>query len=354
MSRVRVGVIGCGGISTAAHIPILMQMRSVEITAIADTEERARRMARRLGPSASQHATIEDLLQAGNIDAVVIALPTALHASAATLALTSGVHVYLEKPVATALADTAPLLEAWRKSGRIGAIGHNYRFNALYQRMRESIGSGSIGNPLEIRTEFAVPSPPPGSWRDSNASGGGVLLDLATHHIDLIRFITGDEVQSVSAVIESRRSESDFATIEMTLGSQTTASITCSYADHFSDTVAVRGERGTVRVDRARSWDVEFIPSGREMPGLHKRLPSLNQLRHVVRKLRSPFHEPSFETALTAFVGAIRSGSQFTPDLDDGIAALRVAEAARASAQSGTPIAIDSQDSYSRKSPGKQ
>ena len=350
----RVGVIGCGRISTAAHIPALVRMRSVEITSIADTEERARRMARRLAPSASEHATLEDLLQSEKLDAVVIALPTALHSSAATLAFNSGVHVYLEKPVATALSDTAPLLEAWRKSGRIGAIGHNYRFNALYQRMRESIRSGSVGNPLEIHMEFAVPSPPPGSWRDSNASGGGVLLDLATHHIDLIRFLTCDEVQSVSAVIESRRSESDFATIEMTLALQTTASITCSYADHFGDTVSVRGEQGTVRVDRARSWDVEFIPPGREMPGSRKRLPTLNQLRHVVRKLRSPFHEPSFETALSAFVAAIRGGGEFTPDLDDGIAALRVAEAARASAESGMPIAIDSQDSYSRKSPGKQ
>lgn len=350
----RVGVIGCGRISTAAHIPVLMRMRSVEITAIADTEERARRMARRLAPSASEHATIEDLLQAGNIDAVVIALPTALHATAATLAFNSGVHVYLEKPVATPLADTAPLLDAWRKSGRIGAIGHNYRFNALYQRTRESIRSGSVGNPLEIHTEFAVPAPPPGSWRDSNASGGGVVLDLATHHIDLIRFLTGDEVQSVSAVIESRRTESDFVTIEMTLVSKTTALITCSYADHFSDTVTVRGERGTLRVDRARSWGVEFIPPGREIPGSRKRLPSFDQLRHVVRKLRSPFHEPSFETALTAFIGAIRSGRQFTPDLNDGIAALRVVEAAQASAQSGVSIAIDNQYSYSRKSPGKQ
>ena len=354
MSRVRVGVIGCGRISTAAHIPILKRMRGVEIAAIADTEERARRMARRLAPSASEHATIEDVLLKEAIDAVVIALPTALHASAATMAFDSGVHVYLEKPVATRMADTAPLLEAWARSGRIGAIGHNYRFNALFRRMGESIRSGSIGTPLEIRTEFAIPSPPSGTWRDSNTTGGGVLLDLATHHIDLVRFLTGDEVQSMSAVIDSRRSESDFATIEMTLGSQTTASITCSYADHFNDTVTVRGELGTLLVDRARSWDVEFIPPGSRIHRSRKRFPSLNQIRHVVSKLRSPFHEPSFEAALTAFVDAIRSGSKFTPDLDDGIAALLVAEAADASAKSGTPMAIGTPDGYSRTSPAAQ
>ncbi|HMA20386.1 MAG TPA: Gfo/Idh/MocA family oxidoreductase, partial [Gemmatimonadaceae bacterium] len=181
-----------------------------------------------------------------------------------------------------------------------------------------------------------------------------VLLDLATHHIDLLRFLTSDEVQSVSAVIESRRNESDFATIEMSFGLGTTASVTCSYADSFNDTVTVRGERGKLRVDRARSWDVEFIPAGRVMYGSRRRLPSLDQLRHVLRKLRSPFHEPSFETALTAFVDAIRSGGKFTPDLDDGIAALRVAEAARASAKSGMPIAIDTPDSDSRTSPAEQ
>lgn len=354
MSRVRVGVAGCGHISTTAHIPILTGMRSVEVTAIADTGEGARRSARRRATSASQHATIEDLLQSGRIDAVVIALPTSLHASAATLAFNSGVHVYLEKPIATALSDTAPLLEAWRKSGKIGAIGHNYRFNALYRRMREAILSGSIGRPIEIHTEFAIPAPQPGTWRDSNASGGGVLLDLATHHIDLLRFLTGDEVQSVSAVVESRRSESDFATIEMSLGTGTTASIACSYADHFKDIVTVRGARGTLRVDRARSWDVEFIPPGHTNHASRKRFASLDGLRHVARKLRSPFHEPSFEAALTAFVDAIRSGGKFTPDLDDGIAALRAAEAARASAESGMPIVIDTPDSYSRTSPAEQ
>lgn len=326
-------------------------MRGVRIAAIADSNAAALNTMHDKLPHAALFASLDDLLQSRSVEALVIALPSGLHAAAAIAAFDAGLHVYLEKPAAVLPAEAAALAQAWRSSGTIGAIGHNLRFNPLYSRLRQMIAGGEIGSLSGIRARFEVPAPAMSSWRAPSNSGGGVLLDLGTHQIDLVRSLTGAEVEAVETTTASADGAGSLLTMEMTLTSGATATTTCAYAEKFSDTVTVIGERGTLHVDRGRSWDVTVVHD-RERTRRHSPRRGASGLRYLLTKLRSPYHEPSFAIALSAWVESIRSGSAFNPDIDDGIAALLVADAARRSADLGAPVTVDQPETAPQFSSG--
>jgi predicted dehydrogenase len=277
-------------------------------------------------------------------DAVVISLPTGLHAEAAKTALEGGLHVYLEKPIATDLREAKPVIDAWKSSRRVGMIGHNYRFNPLYTKLRQMLADGRIGTPRDARMLFTTPASLTGSWRDVRAEGGGALLDLGTHEIDLARFLFNSEVAFVTAKIESRRAEHDRADLLLELENDVFVKIIVGLGDAFADRMQVIGESGSLFVDRAESLDVEYTPaagtplSSGEFASL---LPSPRaKAAHLYAKLRAPFNEPSFGHSLKAFADAITSGSPASPDLDDGYAALEVIAAAELSAQLGRKVSM--------------
>jgi len=301
-------------------------MKGVRISAIADPDPHRLDVAHRLARGASRHQSIDDLLNGSNVDALIIASPTAVHASNAIAAFQSGVHVYLEKPVAASMDDALAVVDACRESGKVGAIGHNFRFNPVFARLASLIRDGSIHNIRHFESEFVVPHPAESSWRRSAENGGGALLDLATHHIDLVRFLSDSEITSVSATIESRVTDEDYVVLDLVLDSGCSARVTVAFGGAFVDRIAVDAQSGRVEADRSRSHLLPF-PS---------------RLLHIAKKLRSPMNEPSFERSLELFVDSILSGREFHPNLDDGLASLEIALAARNSAASGLPISMGS------------
>jgi predicted dehydrogenase len=333
LSLLKVGVIGCGEIARTVHIPLLARMRDVRIAALADTDSRSLDYAAKSARTAAMYSSGRDLLDAGQVDAVVIATPTACHAGDAIDAFKAGVNVYLEKPVSQSVECAHALAVEWKRSNKIGAVGLNYRFNPLYRSLRGAIAAGDAGEPQSIETTFAVPLPRIGSWRSARSSGGGALLDLATHHVDLIRFLARTEVASVSAVITSTRTEHDSAVLELRLINGMSARVCCVYSEHFSDAISVQGSRAMLTVDRARSHKVDTSRDA-------IRFPTPARIRHIVAKLRSPLNEPSYSRALTAFAKACRGETQAFPDIADGLAALNITDAAERSALTGLPVAV--------------
>ena len=340
MNQVRIGIVGCGNIARVAHIPLLRKIRGALVTGLADPDPTALAQARTIAPGARTYTRPDELLASAQTDAVIIALPTAMHANTATLAFNAGNHVYLEKPLAASVDEALPMLDAWRRSGKIGAIGHNLRFNPLYLRLKDHLHEDAIGDVRRIETEFHVPAPPAASWRTSGESGSGVLLDIATHHFDLLRFITGSEITSVSASIESRSSPGDLVRLEMLLTRGVPVTSTFAYDNGFLDRIIVEGKRATLKVDRARSWKVERAGAGTGPGAERGSFPRFAELQYLAQKLRAPLHEPSFEAALSAFVQAASNGTAFTPDLADGLATLRIVDAARRSAMARMPVAV--------------
>ena len=213
--RVRTALIGCGSLGRLVHLPILATLPGNRLVAIADADPRALADCARLAPDAAPFADHRELLTRGDVDAVVVALPTALHTSVGIDVLAAGKHLYLEKPIAAALRDAERLVECWRASGRVGVIGFNYRFHPLYRRLRDLIRGNAIGNVVAMRTVFSVATDALPEWKTRRDMGGGALLDLGIHHVDLVRFLLGREVRSVGAQILEMRSDDDRVTLDL-------------------------------------------------------------------------------------------------------------------------------------------
>lgn len=343
-ATLRVGVVGCGAIARAVHLPLLARMPGVSVAALAEPDGAQRVLARRLAPTAAVFEDAGELLGSAPIDAVVICSPTGFHAAHARAALDRRLHVYLEKPLATSLADGILLCDAWRRAGVVGMIGFNYRFNALVGRLRAHVRTGTVGPFVAARTTFCAASAALPAWKQRRQTGGGVLLDLGSHHIDLVRFLLEREIRSVRATIWSRRTEADCALLELELEGGGRVQSLLAFGAAAADRFEIYGERGRLMVDRSVSWDVEYEPErvgpAARLMRIGRRLGTLGRVRFALDKLRSPLHEASYRMALERFVAAIRGAARCEPNFDDGLTCLAVVEAAERSASCGQEVDV--------------
>lgn len=198
----RVGVIGAGAIATLGHIPGLQKVDGVEVAAVCDANEgRARVVARRFGIQ-SAHADYRKMLAEEELDAVTVGVPNALHAPVVLAALGAGKHVLCEKPLATSLADAREMVEAAEKSGLLLAANMHYRLSAEMQALNAAVANGLLGRVRYAHLRFLRNADIPGfgSWfTRRELSGGGVLVDVGAHMLDLILWLQGfPKVLSVS------------------------------------------------------------------------------------------------------------------------------------------------------------
>lgn len=330
----KIGLLGCGAVAQAAHLPILSRLPGVEVMAAEADPTRAAQVAQQFS-GLRVVADYRDLL--ADVDAVVITLPNALHADAAEAAFLAGKHVYLEKPLAVNLVDGRRIVDAWRQSGRVGMIGFNYRFNPLYANAARLVQAGKIGQPRIIRTTFAVTAGDLPGWRQSRQTGGGVLLDLASHHIDLVRYMTSQAVkpETVSAQVASVRSEADTAVLQFQMQAGTLVQIFVSLSSALADRIEINGDLGNLTADRLTGWNVEVVPAMRGARYWKRLLPlqRLTSWPYALNKMREPYHEPSFRLALTQFVQALQGKQNHYPTIEDGWHSLAVVTAAEKSTQ---------------------
>jgi predicted dehydrogenase len=339
----KVGLIGCGRIAMQAHLFNLTHMPEVELIAFAEPDPLQRKKAARLVPKASAFSSYEELLERTEVQAVVICVPNALHAETTIAALNRGIHVYLEKPLATSSHQALEVIEAWQRAGVVGMMGFNYRFNKLYQTVRAHVCSGALGDLVMVRSVFSTAKKGPPKRKLSRENGGGVLLDLGSHHLDLIRYFFDHEVSEVFAEIQSRTSEGDTAMLQMRLTNGTTIQSFFSSSAIEEDSFEIYGERGRLSVNRYRSLDVRITHSTLAGFRLRQTLQSLRSLSHtpyLLKKMRAAAHEPSYDSALRRFVSAARSGEHLNPDFYDGYDNLKIIEAAEGSARTGCKMQI--------------
>lgn len=169
----RVGVIGCGWFAQAVHLPILRRLREAELVALAEPDPSRREEASRCVPEALVYADYRDLLKMRDLDAVIVSVPTALHAEVASAAMQQGKHVYLEKPIATSLDEADKIMKVWKEAEVVGMVGFNYRFNALHQAARLQLQARRIGPLVGVRSVFSTPTRSMPFWKQTRLSGGG-------------------------------------------------------------------------------------------------------------------------------------------------------------------------------------
>jgi predicted dehydrogenase len=349
----RIGVLGCGGIARAAHLSSLGRIAGAEVVALADADPGSLAAARALAPGARAVSDCNDVLEMSDVDAVIISLPPALHADAAIAALHHGKHVYIEKPLATSLADAERVAAASRGTALVSMMGFNYRRNPIVIQAREAIAAGSLGAPLAMRTVFSTPARAVPAWKQRRDTGGGVLLDLAVHHIDLTRFLLGAEIATVSAELQSIRTEQDTAFVQLGLTNRCTVQSFFSLSAIEEDRIEVYGYEAKLTIDRYRSLRLELVPAavGGALGLAARRFAAeVAALPYALRKMRSPLHDPSFPASLEAFVHAVQARSMVRPDISDGLRAVAVIEAAELSARTGRMVSLDEAPSTSSTS----
>lgn len=341
-----VAVIGCGTIARYQHLPNLRRARNARLVAVADPDAGARRWAEQRC-RVSTCANADELLAWPEVEAVVIAAPTALHAGIAERAAAAGKAFYLEKPIAAAAPEATRLLAAAARSGVVAATGFHLRFQPLFRRARELLRGGLLGELLAVRTLFAEPLDPAAAagWRSRRESGGGVLLDLGSHHVDLVRWLLGDEI----ARVEHASAEPDgagAARVEArfrTRGGIAVDSLLL-YGAGPIDRLELVGRRASLAVDRhAGTLAVSTARRGRYGARRMRLAPAPGVVALRLRRLLQPSWEPAFARALAAFVAAARGrrGGSALAGLDDGAASLAAVLAAERAAIERRPVDVE-------------
>jgi len=195
--RVKWGVIGTGTMGCTA-IKSLKESANAEVVAIADINAEARRKAQESFGIKQAFDQPELLLEKADVEAVYIATPPYLHCQQAVQAAEAGKHVFCEKPMAMNEEECQQMIEACKRNGVKLMVGFKARFNSYHQRLREMITQGELGELVFLRAERIVLIDCKWGWHeDPRISGGGVLADLGTHAIDLLRYLAGSEVTAV-------------------------------------------------------------------------------------------------------------------------------------------------------------
>lgn len=200
---VKIGIIGCGKIAQVRHAPEYSENKDCVLAGFYDYDfPRAQELAGQYGGAAFH--SLEELLDSG-VDAVSVCSANTAHAAASIKALSQGVHVLCEKPMATTLKDCEEMVRAQKESGKVLMIGHNQRFSRAHAAARDMIREGLIGRVLTFRTTFGHPGPEgwtglKNSWFfDKTRAAFGVLADLGIHKTDLVHFLLGESIVEVSA-----------------------------------------------------------------------------------------------------------------------------------------------------------
>ena len=189
MDKVRIGIIGCGGIANGKHMPSLKKLDCVEMVAFCDLiEERAIKAAKEYGiEGASVYTDYRDLLARKDIDVVHVLTPNKQHSFITVDALEAGKHVMCEKPMAINSAEAKKMLDAAKRTGKELTIGYQNRFRQDTTYLKKCIENGDLGEiyyakALAVRRRGV---PTWGVFLDAENQGGGPLIDIGTHALDL-------------------------------------------------------------------------------------------------------------------------------------------------------------------------
>jgi UDP-N-acetylglucosamine 3-dehydrogenase len=296
----RVGVVGVG-IMGSNHARVYADLPGVSLVGVADPDPRQRDfVSGALGCAA--YADVEGLLAEG-VDAVTIAAPTHLHRRLAVACINRGVHVLVEKPIASSVEEGRAIIAAARRAGVTLMIGHVERFNPAVEAIKDAIRHEDI---LSIAITRVGPFPP----RMSNV---GVVIDLAVHDIDLIRWFTNSEIVEVQPQVRSAVADrEDIALLQFRTASGVLAHINTNWLTPFkarSVTVATKNKYVTGDLlTRQVTECFGFQPDGSY------------SMRHL-----SVGHSEPLRAELQAFSSAIRGGSDPSVTGEEGVDALEIA-----------------------------
>lgn len=320
----RVAVIGVGAMGQN-HARVYSELPGVELVGVADVDARiGQTVARRYG--GTWYADYRELLEQAAPEAVTIAVPTIDHLEVALEVIRRGIHVLIEKPIAFNVDEGKEIIAAAERAGVCLTIGHIERFNPAVIALKAHLAKGELGRVFQIDTRRQGPFP-------ARVRDVGVVIDLAVHDLDIMRYVTGSEIVRVYAETEQRihSTREDLVSALVRLDDGTVGSLTINWLTPTKiRELYVTGECGMFRVDYL-TQDLYFFENAIVGSGAWDALRVLRgvsegrMIRHVIAKKEPLLAE------LESFLAAVLGSAPIAVTGADGLEALRLAQAVVAS-----------------------
>jgi predicted dehydrogenase len=253
---VRVGIVGCGSIARSAHVPGFLTSERATLAAFAS---RSRGSAEATAADAGGGTVCDDwreLVEQDDVDAVDICSPNAFHRDQAVAAAKAGKHVLVEKPVACTADEADEMISAAHQAGVVLQVAHNLRYVPAVLAARDVVRSGRLGNIVGLRAAFGHAGPQvwarDASWFfDRARSGGGALIDMGIHIIDVVNFVTGLRAREVTAMTSGSDPCEDAAQLVIGFGNGAIGSVHASWVARPAPdmSLTIFGADGTLHFD---------------------------------------------------------------------------------------------------------
>jgi predicted dehydrogenase len=332
--NLKIGLVGVGGTAQVNHIPALMKVDGLELVGLVDRDpEKAQRVAQKFGIP-RWGGRIEDLLDLEDLDAVDICTPNFLHAPMAIAALEAGKHVLCERPLARSAEEAATMVKAAKKADRTLMCAVQHRFRPDAQLLRKFVEKGDLGEVflakagwLRQKTEWDSDE-----WRRSKReSGGGVVLDLGFHMLDLALWVLGQpRVESVTASVHrSRKGDvEDSATAFFRLAGGATLTLELTWGLLMDKDFAYLNLFG--------AGGAALLNPFRVHKGMH------GTLVNVTPALETPKNQyrQSMEAQVTHFADSLRAGRKPMGSAEEILAVMELMDAVYRSAEIGKEVKV--------------
>ncbi len=350
MSCIKVGLVGAGNIANV-HLSAYQKLSNVELTAICDINETVlHATADRFG-IVHRYTDIDDMLKAHpELDAVDVCVWNNHHASCTVKALDAGKHVLCEKPMAYNAAQARQMIDAAKRSGKLLMIGFSMRFSDMGKIAKDFVDQGYIGDIYYSKALYVRRHGAPGGWfTDIEKSGGGPVIDLGVHVIDLTRYLMGNpKPVSVYAATFSHLGKRD--NVKLTAGYQSVgAKKDEPYTVEDSAIALIRYENGAVtQLETAYHIHAESVTT-RQIYGTKGGMIMENDTvklytdyNNYLANIDLTTNAPgsSHEVEIAHFVDCVANGTECLAKAEDGLVIMQILDAIYESAKTGHEVIL--------------
>lgn len=326
--KLRAGLVGLGAMGRN-HARVLQAVDGVELVGVADPNGDGHNVLRGI----PVFATVTDLIDVG-LDYAVVCCPTGLHEEIGLQLAEAGLPALIEKPLAPSVAASRRLVDAFESAGLVAGVGHIERYNPALQSLRTRLESGELGDVYQVVTRRQGPFP-------HRIADVGVVMDLATHDIDLTAWVTGQAYTSISArtVSRSGRPHEDMVAAVGQLQDGSMVSHLVNWLSPLKErSTVVTGDRGCFVADTLTA-DLTFYANG----AINTEWEALRSFRGVAEGDMIRFAIPKREPLLVEherFRDAVEGKDSDIVTLRQGLRTVEVSAAMLESARTGATLGV--------------
>jgi myo-inositol 2-dehydrogenase / D-chiro-inositol 1-dehydrogenase len=330
IGTLRIGLLGAGRIGKV-HAGAVASTAGAQLVAVADALPAAAKAVAE--PAGARVSSIDEIIAADDIDAVLITTPTDMHSDLIERAAKAGKKIFCEKPIDLDVARVRKCLKVVERTNALLMVGFNRRFDPHFGELKRRIDAGAVGSVEMVQIVSRDPGPPPADYIKRS---GGLFRDMTIHDFDMARFMLGEEPVTVSAtgavLVDpkiGKLGDIDSAAVVLQTASGRMAMISNSRRATYGydQRVEVHGSKGLASAENP-------------VPAM---VMTANAKGYTTEPLHTFFmtrYTEAYAAEIAAFVAAATGGGPVSPDGNDGLRALLLADAAVRSAASGRVVRV--------------